>query len=302
MGMLEGKTAIVSGAGPRESGAPRALLLAAEGAKVIVNDVGASRAGEGSDVHPAEQTVQDIAAAGGEALLNSSDVSSWAGAEALVAQAVDAWGKLDILVNNAGILRDKMSFNMDESDWDDVIRVHLKGHFALSHFAAVQWRNRAKAGEEVSGRIINTASEAGLFGNAGQANYGAAKAGIACLTIILARELKNYGVTVNAISPRPALRMTEDLFGETWPRPRKASSTRSRRRTWPLLVAFLASDEAADLNGQNFVVYGGSVWVMQGWKPAGQVKRDSRWTPKELADNKATLFATHSSGLPPFTF
>src|ERR1700728_4631273 len=216
MGMLDGKVAIVTGAG-RGIGREEAILLASEGAKVIVNDVGANRDGAGADVHPAQQTVEDIKAAGGEAALNSSDVSSWAGAEALVAQAVDTWGQLDILVNNAGILRDKMSFNMDESDWDDVIRVHLKGHFAPAHFAAIHWRNRSKAGEEVSGRIINTASEAGLFGNAGQANYGA--------------------------------------FGPATVAP---------------LVAFLASDQAADISGQNFVVFGGSVWVVQGWTPAGE--------------------------------
>ena len=153
-------------------------------------------------------------AAGGKAQVNSDDMCSWAGAKAVIDQAVESLGYLDILVNNAGILRDKMSFNMDESDWDDVIRVHLKGHFAPSHFAASHWRDRAKAGEHVSGRIINTASEAGLFGNAGQANYGAAKAGIARMTIILGRELGRYGVTVNAISPRARTRMTEDLFGE----------------------------------------------------------------------------------------
>src|SRR5580692_10551247 len=167
MGMLDGKVAIVTGAG-RGMGRAESLLLASEGAKVIVDD---------------------IIAAGGEAALNSDDVSSWTGAENLVKQAVDTWGQLDILVNNAGILRDKMTFNMDESDWDDVIRVHLKGHFAPSHFASKHWRSRSKAGENVSGRIINTASESGLFGNAGQANYGAAKAGIAALTIILARKL-----------------------------------------------------------------------------------------------------------------
>jgi len=300
MGMLDGKTAIVTGAG-RGIGREEALLLAAEGARVIVNDVGASRAGEGADVHPAEQTVQDIKSAGGEAALNTDDVSSWAGAEALVAQAVDAWGQLDILVNNAGILRDKMSFNMDESDWDDVIRVHLKGHFAMSHFAATHWRNRAKGGEEVSGRIINTASEAGLFGNAGQANYGAAKAGIAAMTVILGRELERYGVTVNAISPRARTRMTEDLFGAMAKAEEGKFDAFAPENVAPL-VAFLASDAAADVNGQNFVVFGGSVWVMQGWKPAGELKRDARWTPKELADNKATLFASHPSGLPPFSF
>ncbi|HTT85879.1 MAG TPA: SDR family oxidoreductase, partial [Acidimicrobiales bacterium] len=202
---------------------------------------------------------------------------------------------------NAGILRDKMSFNMDESDWDDVIRVHLKGHFATSHFAAVHWRDRSKAGDEVSGRIINTASEAGLFGNAGQANYGAAKAGIAAMTIILARELGRYGVTANAISPRARTRMTEDLFGQMAKVEEGKFDAFGPENVAPL-VAFLASDAAADVTGQNFVVFGGSVWVMQGWQPAGELKRDSRWTPKELADNKAALFASHSPGVPPFGF
>ena len=300
MGMLDGKVAIVTGAG-RGIGREEALLLAAEGAKVIVNDVGASRSGEGADAHPAEETVQDIKSSGGEAALNADDVSSWTGAQSLVQQAVDSWGKLDILVNNAGILRDKMSFNMEESDWDDVLRVHLKGHFAMSHFAARHWRDRSKAGEEVSGRIINTASEAGLFGNAGQANYGAAKAGIAAMTIILGRELARYGVTVNAISPRARTRMTEDLFGDMAKVEEGKFDAFGPENVAPL-VAFLASDEAADVNGQNFVVFGGSVWVMQGWKPAGSVQRDSRWTPKELADNKSTLFKDHSPGLPPFSF
>jgi len=300
MGMLEGKVAIVTGAG-RGIGREEALLLAAEGAKVIVNDVGAGRGGEGSDVHPAQQTVDDIAAAGGEAALNADDVSSWAGAERLVAQAVDTWGQLDILVNNAGILRDKMSFNMDESDWDDVIRVHLKGHFAMSHFAAIHWRERAKAGGDVTGRIINTASEAGLFGNAGQANYGAAKAGIAAMTIILGRELERYGVTVNAISPRARTRMTEDLFGDMAKVEEGKFDEFGPENVAPL-VAFLATDEAGDVNGQNFVVFGGKVWVMQGWKPVGSLQREGRWTPRELAENKDSLFSGIKSGLPPFSF
>jgi NAD(P)-dependent dehydrogenase (short-subunit alcohol dehydrogenase family) len=298
MGMLDGKVAIVTGAG-RGIGREEAILLASEGAKVIVNDVGAARDGAGADVHPAQQTVDDIKAAGGEAALNSDDVSSWSGAENLIKQAVDTWGQLDILVNNAGILRDKMSFNMDESDWDDVIRVHLKGHFATSHFAAVHWRNRSKAGEDVTGRIVNTASEAGLFGNAGQANYGAAKAGIAAMTIILGRELERYGVTCNAISPRARTRMTEDLFGDMAKAEEGKFDAFGPENVAPLVV-FLASPEAADINGQNFVVYGGSVWVMEGWTPAGELKRDSRWTPKELADNKSTLFKTHKSSIPPF--
>jgi len=298
MGMLEGKNAIVTGAG-RGIGREEALLLASEGARVIVNDVGAAVTGEGGDRSPAQQTVDDIVAAGGEAAINADDVSSWSGAQALIQQAVDTWGQLDILVNNAGILRDKMSFNMDESDWDDVIRVHLKGHFAPSHFASVHWRNRSKAGEKVSGRIINTASESGLFGNAGQANYGAAKAGIAALTIILARELKNYGVTANAIAPRARTRMTEDLFGNMAKVEEGKFDAFAPENVAPL-VTFLATDEAADISGQVFVVFGGTVWVMQGWSAAGKVDRDSRWTPKELADAKAQLFGNHSSGIPPF--
>jgi NAD(P)-dependent dehydrogenase (short-subunit alcohol dehydrogenase family) len=300
MGMLDGKVAIVTGAG-RGIGREEALLLASEGAKVIVNDVGAARSGEGADRSPAEQTVEDIASAGGVAAINTDDVSSWAGAQSLVNQAVESWGKLDVLVNNAGILRDKMSFNMDESDWDDVIRVHMKGHFSMSHFAAVHWRSRSKAGEEVSGRIINTASESGLFGNVGQVNYGAAKAGIASMTIIFARELERYGVTVNAISPRARTRMTEDVFGEMGKIEEGTFDAFSPANVAPM-VTFLASDEASDISGQNFVVFGGSVWVLQGWAPAGELKRDSRWTPKELAANKSKLFASRSPGIPPFAF
>src|SRR5580693_8573535 len=301
MGLLDGKVAVVTGAG-RGIGREEALVLAGQGARVIVNDVGAGLHGESSqDAHPADEVVALIKERGGEAAVNGDDISTWAGGKGLVEQAIDTFGALDILVNNAGILRDKMSFNMDESDWDDVIRVHLKGHFALSHFAAVQWRNRAKAGEDVTGRIINTASEAGLFGNAGQANYGAAKAGIAAMTIILGRELERYGVTVNAISPRARTRMTEDLFGDMAKAEEGKFDAVAPENVAPL-VAFLASDEAADVNGQNFVVFGGSVWVMAGWQPAGELKRDSRWTPKELADNKSALFATRAPGLPPFTF
>jgi len=300
MGMLEGKVAIVTGAG-RGIGREEALLLAAEGAKVIVNDVGASREGTGADKHPAQQTVDDIKAAGGEAALNTDDVSSWSGAEALVAQAVDTWGRLDVLVNNAGILRDTMSFNMSESDWDDVIRVHLKGHFAPSHFAAIHWRTRSKAGEQVSGRIINTSSEAGLYGNAGQANYSAAKAGIASLTWVLARELERYGVTANAIAPRARTRMTEDLFGAMAKAEEGKFDVFDPANVAPV-VAWLASDQAADVTGQIFVVYGGNIYVMGGFHPVGTLERDSRWSPAELAEAKAKLFAEHPSGLPKFSF
>ncbi len=297
MGMLEGKVAIVTGAG-RGIGREEALLLASEGAKVIVNDVGASLHGEGGDKHPAEEVVEQIKAGGSDAAVNSSDVSSWDGAKALVDQAVDQFGQLDILVNNAGILRDKMSFNMEESDWDDVIRVHLKGHFAPSHHAAVYWRGRAKGGEDVSARIINTSSEAGLFGNAGQANYAAAKGGIATLTWVLARELGRYGVTVNSIAPRARTRMTEELFGDM------AKATDGFDRFDPKnvaqLVTFLATDEASDISGQNFIVYGGDIWVTGGFHPIGELHRDSMWSPEDLAKAKGELFKGISSGVPPF--
>ena len=301
MGLLDGKVAIVTGAG-RGIGREEALVLASEGAKVIVNDLGAGLHGEGgSDVHPAQEVVDLIKKNGGDAAVNGDDVSTWAGGKGLVDQAVDTFGSLDILVNNAGILRDKMSFNMDESDWDDVIRVHLKGHFTATHHAAVYWRNRSKSGEDVTGRIINTSSEAGLFGNAGQANYAAAKAGIAALTWVEARELGRYGVTSNAIAPRARTRMTETIFGgdamgeiegyDQW-NPKNIAN----------VAAFLAAPESQDVSGQIFVVFGASIWAMSAFKAVGEVTRDDYWTPSELVAAKGDLFKDISSGIPPFSF
>ncbi len=301
MGLLDGKVAVVTGAG-RGIGREEALLLAGEGAKVIVNDLGAGLHGEGGgDVHPAQEVVDLIEAAGGEATVNGDDISTWAGGKGLVDQAVDTYGSLDILVNNAGILRDKMSFNMDESDWDDVIRVHLKGHFAAAQHAAVYWRNRAKAGEEVTGRIINTTSESGLFGNAGQANYAAAKAGIASLTVVEARELGRYGVTANAIAPRARTRMTETLFGSD------GMSAGEGFDPWDPknianVVGFLAAPASQDVTGQIFVVFGASIWAMSAFQAVGQVTRDSAWTPEELVAAKGDLFKGISSGVPDFSF
>jgi NAD(P)-dependent dehydrogenase (short-subunit alcohol dehydrogenase family) len=298
MGLLDGKVAIVTGAG-RGIGREEALLLATEGATVIVNDVGAELSGEKTkDDRPAQLVVDDIVAKGGKAAANYDDVSSWKGAESLVRQAVDGFGKLDILVNNAGILRDKMSFNMDESDWDDIIRVHLKGHFATSHFAARYWRDRAKAGEEVTGRIINTSSEAGLFGSAGQANYGAAKAGIAALTWILGRELEKYGVTANAIAPRARTRMTESAFGGL--EAKEGEFDRWAPSNVAPVVVWLATDQAKDVSGQIFVVFGGTIHAMAPFHSIGKLDRDSAWTVKELIESKGTLFGGHPSGLPPF--
>jgi NAD(P)-dependent dehydrogenase (short-subunit alcohol dehydrogenase family) len=299
MGMLDGKVAIVTGAG-RGIGREEAIVLASEGAKVVVNDVGASLQGEGGDVHPAQEVVDTIKAAGGEAVVNGDDISTWAGGKNVIDQAVDTFGSMDILVNNAGILRDKMSFNMEESDWDDVIRVHLKGHFATAQHAAVYWRTKAKAGETFSGRIINTSSEAGLYGNAGQANYSTAKGGIVSLTWTLARELGRYGVTVNAIAPRARTRMTENVFGEM--AKTGEGFDKFDPRNVANLIGFLASDEAADVNGQVFVVFGGDIWAMSAFQPVGEVHRDGPWSPEELAKAKGELFKGISSDVPKFSF
>ena len=299
MGLLDGKVAIVTGAG-QGIGREEALLLASEGAKVVVNDIGASLQGEGGDKKPAQEVAELIIANGGEAVVNGDDISSWEGGKNVIDQAIDTFGDINILVNNAGILRDKMSFNMTESDWDDVIKVHLKGHFATSQHAAVYWRSKAKAGEDVYGRIINTSSEAGLFGNAGQANYSTAKAGIVGLTWTMARELSRIGVTVNAIAPRARTRMTENVFGEM------AKTDEGFDKFDPKnianLIGFLAAPEAADISGQVFVVFGGDVWAMGGFHVVGEIHRDAAWTPAEMLAAKGELFKGISSGVPPFSF
>lgn len=298
MGLLDGKVAIVTGAGAG-LGREHALLLAEEGAQVVVNDVGGAVDGSGTSAGPAQQVVDEISSRGAAATANTDDVAEWEGAQRLVQQAVDEFGRLDVLVNNAGILRDSMSFNMDEPAWDAVIRVHLKGHFAPSHHAARHWRERAKAGEPVAGRIINTTSESGLFGNPGQANYAAAKAGIAMLTVVLARELERYGVTANAVAPRARTRMTEDLMGEA----------EADEAEWdPLdpanvspLVAWLASDDAADVSGQVFVAFGDTVQVTSDREVVGEVSAGGRpWRPEELVETKKELFARRDAGVPPF--
>ena len=225
--MCEGRVCIVTGAG-RGLGREYALSLAQHGAKVVVNDLGGSRDGTGADTGPAQEVVDEIKAAGGEAAANTDDISSWDGAASLVQQAIDTFGGLDVLVNNAGILRDRMLFSMTEEEWDAVIRVHLKGTFAPSHHAAAYWRERSKAGEAVDARLVNTTSVSGLYANVGQTNYGAAKAGIAAFTQIAAQELSRYGVTVNAIGPGALTRLTGDLemtdelrrnFAPTWVAP-----------------------------------------------------------------------------------
>ena len=261
MGICDGRVAIVTGAG-RGIGREHALLLARQGASIVVNDLGGSMDGTGDDAGPAQQVVDEITAAGGRAVANTDDISEFAGAEKLIATGVEAFGKVDILVNNAGILRDRMLVNMTEAEWDAVIKVHLKGTFGPSHFVANHFRERSKAGDDVEGRIINTSSPSGIYGNVGQTNYGAAKAGIASFTIIAAKELARYGVTVNAIAPAALTRMTADLgMGEA---PDDLKEQLSPRHIAPI-VCWLASPLSGSVTGRVFDVSGRLLSVSEGW-------------------------------------
>ena len=279
MASLHGKVAIVTGAG-RGIGREHALALARAGARVVVNDLGASLGGEGADTTPAQQVVDEIVAAGREAAANYDDVSDFAAAEAMVSQAVDDFGRLDILVNNAGILRDRMLVNMTEDEWDAVIAVHLKGHFAPTRHAAAHWRELAKSGEQVRARVINTSSPSGVFGNVGQANYGAAKAAIAGFTLIAAQELARYGVTVNCLAPNARTRMTEQAFGEI-PVPEDGFDPMDPANISPIVVA-LCADEAQDITGQCFFVYGGSVNVLRPWDAGELIATEGTWDAEEF--------------------
>jgi 3-oxoacyl-[acyl-carrier protein] reductase len=291
-GALEGKVAIVTGAG-RGIGRGEALALAAEGAAVVVNDV---------EVDLAKAVVDDIEAAGGRAAANGDDIASWDGARSLVASAVDGFGRLDVLVNNAGFLRDRMSFSMEEADFDDVIRVHVKGHFAPTKFAAEHWRARHKDGDTSGGAVVNTVSEAGLYGGTGQANYVAAKAGIAGMTIGLARELERYGVRVNAIAPRARTRMTEELLGDFAAPPADGGFDEWSPDNIGPVVAWLASDSAADVTGQVFVVTGGRIHLFQGWTMVSEVEQGERWSVDAITARKDELFAGRRTGPPTMGF
>jgi NAD(P)-dependent dehydrogenase (short-subunit alcohol dehydrogenase family) len=270
MGKLcEGRVAIVTGAG-RGIGREHALLLAEHGAKVVVNDIGAAVDGDGNDVGPAQQVVDEITALGGEAVANTDDISDWDGAKRLVDTAIERFGKLDVLINNAGILRDRMLVNMSEAEWDAVIKVHLKGTFAPTRHAAAYWREQVKAGAQVDARIINTSSPSGIYGNVGQTNYGAAKAGIAAFTLIAAKELGRYGVTVNAIAPAALTRMTENLsMGILEGEDREAMSPRHIAT----IVCWLASAESASVTGRVFDVTGKMLSVAEGWHRGPTIER-----------------------------
>jgi NAD(P)-dependent dehydrogenase (short-subunit alcohol dehydrogenase family) len=278
MAVLEGKVAIVTGAG-RGIGREHALALARAGARVMVNDLGGSLSGDGADATPAQRVAAELDALGSEAVADGENVADFEGARRLVEHALDAFGRLDILVNNAGILRDRMLVNMEEAEWDAVIDVHLKGHFAPTRHAAAHWRERAKAGEQLRARVINTASPSGVFGNAGQANYGAAKAGIAAFTIIAALELGRYGVTVNCIAPNARTRMTESAF--ELPSESGGFDVLDPANNTPIVVA-LCADEAQAITGQVFHIFGGAVNMLQPWAPGELFDRETGWAAEEL--------------------
>ena len=260
--LLEGKVALITGAG-RGIGREHAILMAEQGAKVVVNDVGGDESGAGADATPAQEVVAEIEGRGGEAVVNGGYVAKFDEAKAMIDQAVDTFGDINIVVNNAGILRDRMLFSLSEDDWDSVIAVHLKGTFGPAHHAAVHWRAQAKAGADVYGRIVNTASPSGIYGNVGQTNYGAAKAGIAAFTIIAAQELAKYGVTVNCLAPTAWSRLTAPLMGGG-DAPDEIKEKISPR--WIAVTAtWLASAEAANVTGRVFDIRGETLGIAEGW-------------------------------------
>ena len=285
MGICDGKVVIVTGAG-RGIGRGHALEFARQGAKVVVNDLGGARDGEGGDLTPAQEVVAEIEAMGGEAIANGDDVSSWDGAADMVSQAVEHFGVLHVLVNNAGILRDRMLANMTEDEWDAVINVHLKGTFAPARHAAAYWRDMIKKDTQVEGAaLINTSSTSGLFGNPGQTNYGAAKAGIASFSITASAELGRYGVTVNCIAPGARTRMTEDLpYGQQ--EIEKGTFDFLHADNVAPTVVWLGSNEPAarEVTGRVFLVNGGMISCMEGWEGGPKARKDDRWDPAELSD------------------
>jgi NAD(P)-dependent dehydrogenase (short-subunit alcohol dehydrogenase family) len=288
-GLCAGRVVIVTGAG-RGIGREHALAFAAEGARVVVNDLGVARDGSGADVSPAQQVVDEIRAMGAEAVANHDDIADWDGAHRLVQTAIDTFGRLDVLVNNAGFLRDRMLFTTSEEEWDAVIRVHLKGHFAPTRHAADHWRARAKAGEEVDARIVNTSSGAGLMGSVGQGAYSAAKAGIAALTLVEAAEMARYGVTANAIAPAARTRMTEEVFADRMAAPGDGFDANHPGNISPLVV-WLGSTDSRDVTGRVFEIEGGMISVADGWQHGPQVDKGARWAPAEVGPAVRDLLA-----------
>ncbi|TLS40911.1 SDR family NAD(P)-dependent oxidoreductase [Streptomyces montanus] len=288
-GICDGRVVIVTGAG-RGLGRAHALAFAAEGACVVVNDLGVGLDGAPSPDSPAARVAEEIRAAGGEAVAHGGDIATSQGAQSLIATAVDAFGRLDTLVNNAGFLRDRMLVNLDEDDWDAVLRVHLKGHFLPLKHAAAHWRAEAKAGRTPRARVVNTSSGAGLAGSVGQGNYSAAKAGIVGLTLVAAAEMGRYGVQVNAIAPAARTRMTERTFAQTMAAPGSGFDAMAPENVSPLVV-WLGSAASNGVTGRVFEAEGGRITVMEGWRPGPTADKAARWTPSEAGDTALKLLA-----------
>ncbi len=296
-GLCTGRVAVVTGAG-RGLGRAHALALAAEGAAVVVNDLGVGLDGTGGTTGPAQQVVDEIRALGGRAVAHAGDIATPDGASSLVRTALETYGRLDALVNNAGFLRDRMLVNLDEDDWDAVMRVHLKGHFLPLKHAAAHWRAEAKAGRTPAARVINTSSGAGLLGSVGQGNYSAAKAGIVGLTLVAAAELGRYGVQVNAIAPAARTRMTEAAFADTMAAPDDGGFDAMAPENVAPLVVWLASGASAGVTGRVFEAEGGRITVMEGWRPGPTADKGARWTPAEAGETALKLLAQSQPPLP----
>ncbi|MFC0862080.1 SDR family oxidoreductase [Sphaerimonospora cavernae] len=282
------RVVIVTGAG-RGLGRAHALEFARQGAKVVINDLGVSRSGEGGSAGPAQEVVEEIRALGGEAVAETSDIATDEGARHLVATAVETFGRLDVLVNNAGFLRDRMLVNLSEEEWDAVMRVHLKGHFLPLKHAGLHWRAESKAGRPVDARVINTSSGAGLLGSVGQGNYSAAKAGIVGLTLVASAELGRYGVTANAIAPAARTRMTEEVFAATMAAPEAGAFDAMAPENVSPLVVWLGSAESREVTGRVFEVEGGKICVMEGFRHGPVADRGARWDAAEIGPEVSRL-------------
>ncbi|MEV6148311.1 SDR family oxidoreductase [Streptomyces sp. NPDC051992] len=295
--LCAGRVAVVTGAG-RGLGRAHALAFAAEGAKVVVNDLGVGLDGSGGTAGPAQQVVEEIRAAGGEAVAHHGDIATADGAASLVATALDSFGRLDTLVNNAGFLRDRMLVNLDEDDWDAVTRVHLRGHFLPLKHAAAHWRAEVKAGRVPEARVVNTGSGAGLLGSVGQGGYSAAKAGIVALTLVAAAEMGRYGVQVNAIAPAARTRMTEETFAETMAAPGEGAFDAMAPENVSPLVVWLGSAACAGVSGRVFEAEAGRITVMEGWRPGPTADKGARWSPAEAGAAVSELLAAAEAPQP----
>ncbi|MFF9768868.1 SDR family oxidoreductase [Streptomyces sp. NPDC014636] len=289
-GLCSGRVVVVTGAG-RGLGRAHALAFAAEGAKVVVNDLGVGPDGTGADTGTAQQVVDAITRSGGEAVAHGGDIATADGAASLIATALETFGRLDSLVNNAGFLRDRMLVNLEEDDWDAVMRVHLKGHFLPLKHAGAYWRAEAKAGRVPVARVVNTSSGAGLLGSVGQGNYSAAKAGVVGLTLVAAAELGRYGVQVNAIAPAARTRMTEQTFAETMAAPEGSAFDAMAPENVSPLVVWLGSAASAGVTGRVFGAEAGRLTVMEGWRPGPTADKGARWTPVEAGETALKLLA-----------